>query len=314
MIPKRARPEDATLGGWLESVLASGRVVHLDREPRGEGTFPKEVVRCRTDDGRERVLFCKYAARRGASFGHRGGVGYEAQVYRNILQSSASSTPAFVGSGGDEASGQWLILEFLEGAARLAQQPARMPAAAAWLGRFHGLNAQRISDPELGFLTVYDPAYYLGWAERTLSLAANRREAVPWLPRLCNVFADVVIALLDAEQTVIHGEYTVKNVMVDGTCIRPTDWETAAIAPGEIDLVCLIDMWDPELAQACTDAYITARWPAGAPVDFAERLLAAELYLHFRWLGDGPGTIMGKERIVRFGRLETLATQLGLMS
>jgi hypothetical protein len=102
--------------------------------------------------------------------------------------------------------------------------------------------------------------------------------------------------------------------MVDGTCIRPTDWETAAIAPGEIDLVCLIDMWDPELAQACTDAYITARWPAGAPVDFAERLLAAELYLHFRWLGDGPGTIMGKERIVRFGRLETLATQLGLMS
>jgi aminoglycoside/choline kinase family phosphotransferase len=132
---------------------------------------------------------------------------------------------------------------------------------------------------------------------------------VPWLSAITERYRELIPVLLEAEQTVIHGEFTVHNVMVSDSRIYPTDWETAAVAPGEIDIMCLVDAWDAETVAACLDAYVEARWPMGAPRNLADRLLAAELYLHLRWLGESPDLMLDKRRIWRFERLEELARQ-----
>ena len=66
----------------------------------------------------------------------------------------------------------------------------------------------------------------------------------------------------------------------------PIDWESAALAAGEIDLASLTWGWDDDLASLCEQEYCLARWPDGTPDDFALRLTAARVFLHLRWLGD----------------------------
>ena len=73
--------------------------------------------------------------------------------------------------------------------------------------------------------------------------------------------------------------------MQDGV-IYPVDWESAAIAAGEIDLASLTDRWPSSIIEQCELEYQHARWPQGAPVEFERRLTTARLYLHFRWLGE----------------------------
>src|SRR5260370_33989561 len=61
----------------------------IKRETSHEGTFPKELVTCRLGDGSTRTLFCKYGIDAdNAAHGHRGGVVYEARVYRMLLRNS----------------------------------------------------------------------------------------------------------------------------------------------------------------------------------------------------------------------------------
>src|SRR5206468_1524791 len=76
---------------------ARGPLAAIRREPTPYVTsFPCEIVTCRFEDGARLRLFCKYAAKDGkCSHGQRGGVGYEARVYRRILKPDRLSTPAF---------------------------------------------------------------------------------------------------------------------------------------------------------------------------------------------------------------------------
>jgi hypothetical protein len=311
----RPRPSDEVLAERLADTLDSGGpVVLLDRQPSGSGTLPKEVVRCRLRDGTEQALFCKYAAPRLDAHGHRGGIRYEAEVYRRVLATSASPTPGFAGAVLDDEDGEdSLFLEFLEGGERLSERYQELATAARWLGRFHLEFESPSERADLSFLIRYDEDYYLGWARRTAEYAGHWKRC-PWLSRLCDRFTEVVAVLLEAPQTVIHGEYTIHNVMLVGAKVHPTDWESAAIGAGEIDVMCLVDRWPEETVELCVREYATARWGEDVPTGYAERLAAAELYLHFRWLGEHPDLMLHEKRRWRLARLELLAERLGVLA
>lgn len=210
-------------------------------------TFPNGIVACRFNDGSELRLFYKYGVspNHNATYGHRGGIAYEAAVYRHILQLLQVSMPTFYGAYTDITTGKTLlILEYLHNSAPIIETPepaAALNSAAHWIGQFHAANEARLSRAPMPFLHTYNAAYYLAWAHRTSLFAGHLHRRFPWLATLCKRFEEFVPALLAPPPTVIHGEYTPANVLVRDGIIYPIDWESAAIAMGEIDLAILTD-------------------------------------------------------------------------
>src|SRR5215831_7877724 len=80
-------PDLARLSCALDDLLP-GAVVVSRQAYIYSTTFSTEVVACRLPGGEELRLFCKYGtgADEATGYGHRGGVSYEAQVYRDLLQ------------------------------------------------------------------------------------------------------------------------------------------------------------------------------------------------------------------------------------
>jgi Phosphotransferase enzyme family len=329
-------PNLQSLTVGLASVLRS-QVTVLDRQPNTyTSTFPSEIVRCRVDGGSELLLFCKYGTGHGTSLsgitGHKGGVPYEAAVYRHVLRTSRATTPTFYGAYKDvKTDDTWLILEYLDDSVRLhrTREPsAAIGLAARWIGRFHNATEERLSRPSMHFLTRYDTEYYLGWARRASLVTGYLRPRFPWLTTLCGRFEDVVALLLASPQTIIHGEYYPKNILFRHGTVYPVDWESAAVAAGEIDLAALTENWGTEIGRQCELEYQRVRWPKGAPANFEERLCAAQIYLQFRWLCHENRDIFirkgpegerldwsheAKVNLVRLEQLRSLGERLGLI-
>ena len=157
-------------------------------------------MKCRLADGSEVRLLCKYAVGRSHnSYGHRGGVAYEAEVYRHVLQPLPVSTPTFYGLHKDAITGEtWLILEYIDRGVQVRDSNNRaldrklMYAAARGLGQFHRANESRLSPASMPFLHRHNAEYYLGWAEQTSLFAGHLHEHFPWLGTLCERFEEVV--------------------------------------------------------------------------------------------------------------------------
>ncbi len=297
----------------LEANLAAimgARTVIVDRRPNPQGsTCPSEIVTCRLDDGRELHLLWKRApGPEHAAFGHRGGVGYEALVYREVVTPSRLPAPRFWGElDGDSG----FVLEFFEGAVSADEATPiedAMAIAARWAGRFH-----RINEESHAPLTRYDAAYYRVWPRRTQELAKRWHGRLPWLAELCRRAERFMPTLVEQPTTVIHGEFTPHNVLIRAGEAYPVDWESAAIALGEIDLACLIDKWPAKTATRCEHEYQAARWHEGAPADFERRLDLARLYWNFRWLGDRPEWTSSEKVGPRFEQLRIAAERLELL-
>jgi hypothetical protein len=207
-------------------------------------------------------------------------------VYRRVLEPLRTSAPHLHATNTDPATGETtLLIDYISNAKTLDRVGLKTVLhAARWIGTFHRLNESRVSGLR-GAITEYDAAYYLGWTRRTLAFTRDR--PLPWLPAVCRCFEAVIGELLVAPVTIIHGEYYPLNILVSGDLIAPVDWEAAAIAAGEIDLACLAEGWDPEESEVLTAEYRLARWPEGVPLGFERRLAIANMYLRFRWLGDG---------------------------
>jgi hypothetical protein len=286
----------------------------LDRHVHRESsTFPIEVVTCRIDAGERLELLCKYSANREHdAHGHRGGVAYEASVYRHVLRSCGLSVPRFRGSYEDPTSGwTWLVMDYLEGA-ETADSPAGVVRAADWIGRFHAAWEGSAIRSVVMPLRIYERAYYMGWARRTVDFAGPDLAELSWLPALCDRFGEIAAVLLERPQTVIHGEYYPLNVLVDVRNVYPVDWEAAAIGPGEIDLASLTQSWPPDIVTRCERVYAAARWPEGAPVGFEEALEVARLYWLFRWLGEDRHRT-AKRLNRRIGKLRNAARRWGIV-
>lgn len=293
-LDNRDVPSQLNLEAGLTAVLAAHvpsehlRVVHREAAVY-ESTFPAEVVTCRFADGAERMFYIKYHHDdQRDSFGHKSGVAYEVMMYRDVLSRLALPVVKCYGSYVDPETGQtWLVLEFLEDSLRLEKSSLPPSEAAQWIGQFHRETAKWLARHEFVVTKRYDLDYYWSWTRRSSEHTRAAHDNYRWLPQLCRRFEEAAEDLTVAEPVIIHGEYTPHNILVARNTLYPVDWESAAIAVGEIDLAMVTDGWSEDLARDCEVAYVRSRWPDGEPGGFERRLGLARLYSQFRWLGDG---------------------------
>lgn len=328
--PATLLPDGPTLTTRLTAGLngggnETGPVTILKRElPPFMSTFPNEIVTCRLPDGRKRRVFVKYQAGQShGSYGHRGDIPYETEVYRRVLGPLLDFRPKCLGAHSDPDTGDTsLFLEYVYRNVRLSdmvwkrstRQPRAMVEAARWVGRFHAAHERCVDDRSLAFLKRYDDAYYRGWARRTLEFARPLHARFPWLARICEG-DEWFTPLMARRPTVIHGEFYAKNVLVRRHRVFMVDWESAAVAAGEIDLAALTEgkYWPAVLVRQCERAYMVARWPEDAPAGVARALDAARIYLHFRWLGERPEWSVREKNLSRYEQLHAAAKRLGLI-
>ena len=320
----RPLPDPASLAASLAAVLngrdqAPRAVTLLGRESCPfASTYPCEVVTCQLAGGPPLRLFCKHAAGMNHNaHGHRGGVGYEAAVYREVLVPLGVKVPRFYGEYYDGSSdGSLLVLEYLDDNLRINKSgdPSAMGKAARWLGTLHAAAQARVgSDQDVCPLNVYDAAYYSGWARRTSEFAGAWHDRFPWLSALCDRAGEALAPLLAAPQTVVHGEYYPRNILYHRGEVYPVDWESAAVAAGEIDLVALTEDWPDEVDRACEAEYRRVRWPGGPPAGADGTAAAARFYLLLRWLGDRPEWTSKESTLRSFEKLRTAGERAGLL-
>jgi hypothetical protein len=284
------RPSTDELAARLGALLGTRLEVKI-RELLGTGTFPKEVVRIRAEPGAAPAsLFVKYE--NDLERNHlrdRGGVPYEARVYREVLTPAGIAVDVFLGAVEGSEGRVWLVLVYLEDGIRIMKVPdgRAMVEAAAWVGRLHGAFEQRDDGVlDAPWLIRYDAARLRSWAAQAEFAVRRAPERDSSVESLIARFQAEGIDQLVRSATLIHGEYYPKNVLLAGGRIHPVDWESAAVGPGEIDLAMLTDGWPTALAGECTVRYAAARWPGSAPPEFGSRLHWARVCTQLRWLAE----------------------------
>ena len=303
---RHLRPSDRDLDAALRAVF--GDVEVLRREAHlFASSFPADVVSLQRAGTSIEVL-CKYSGGRVYDTGgHRGGVGYEAHMYADVIGPLSIDPPAYYGTYAGPEGTSWLFTEFVNDACRADEAPdpaAAICAAARWIARFHiaaGRDRAQLHD-----VLAYDEGYYTNWARRTVRFGGVWHDRVPWLRDLCAWFCEVgVFQLLGGPVTLIHGEYTPHNVLLQQGRLRPVDWESVALAAPEIDLASISEQWSPAVCAAAEAAYGDER--AFEP----GRLDAARVYWGLRWLGhsdDWSRTVRVQRRL---DHLSPVAARLG---
>jgi fructosamine-3-kinase len=291
-------PVDATtipgvdaLERGLAQVLGE-RLQVLEREPNWYGsTFPSEVVTCAVEAGELRLL-CKYEHPWANDVnGHPAGVVYEAEVYRLAVEPSGLSAPRFYGLAIDpDTDATWLVVEHLSETLRVAKapNPRAIIRAALWIGSFHRLH-ESARATAAGRINRHDRHYFVDFAKRALEHSAALETEHPFLAPLVEVFQAELVELLLDEQTVVHGDFYPENILERKGRIYPVDWASAAWSSGEIDFAALTEgHWEDKAVRAASAAYASARWGSEPTGDFAARVEAARMYLHFRAFADDP--------------------------
>jgi len=285
---------DLTRLGRAMGELLPGAVILSRQANLFSSSFLSEVVTCRLAGGEEVRLFCKYGSGpdEATGYGHRGGVSYEAQVYRDLLLPLGMRTVPFYGTHFDQCKGTtWLVLGFQQG----KRINKRLCLAARWIGEFQRAASARFRDTPPGWLKRYDPVYYTQWARRTREFAEWLGLGLTWMPQMSDGFESVAVDLLGLRPTAIHGELYPHNVILHADAAVPIDWESAAFGAGEIDLASLTEGWSAAELDQCLREYAAARWPEGLPEEFDPAFDAARLYLDFRWLGEEPAQLTDPE-------------------
>ena len=246
-----------------------------------EGSFPANIIECQLKTGERILLRLKYSTRRQSRQFKRKGIEYEAMVYNHILKNSSLSTPTYYGflkARNDDL----LLLGFLENGTLIKHaEPSAFAKAAKWIAEFHN----SFEGLEYSFLKKLDQNYFLKWIDKIEMITANEKD-IEWLGNLASYYRNNIRMLLEQPQTIIHGEFYGKNILIKDDCIFPLDWEACAIGPPEIDLAALMDGKDAERAKLAKSNYMATRFPNGVPADFEKKLTLAELYFKLRWIAE----------------------------
>lgn len=286
-------PDRELLQLGLSSILGNDASLLGRRKNSYSSTYSSEIVTCRLGNDQELDLFIKYG-RPGADSRQdfRGNTAFEAVVYRDVLQPLSLTSATFYGAFTDvDSEYTWLILAYLGEASRLNLSTRANQAlgwASRWLGQFHAATELRLASGSYSELRAHTADYYRGWADRVNESTRPFHDQYPWVPDICKRFEDSIPSLIAGPLTVIHGEYYPKNILVDGERIYPIDWQTAAIARGEMDLASLIEGWGDGPVRTAVEEYCSARWQGATPPDFAHTLTITQLYWPFRWLASNP--------------------------
>jgi hypothetical protein len=280
------------------------RIHDLRREPPPTTTsFWTERLSVQLDEGEWLPVFfkdlnpeCLIAAARGIhAMGLEPGR-RELRMYRRILLRQRFGTPELFAFRWQPSRG--LMGLFLEYAGLLKVRHSKdfthWLAAARWAAGFHS-RVSRLPPRRTRWLPRYDRAHYRHCAERIerrladLSLPDRRL-----LDEALELYAGLVEQLLSLPQSIIHGEYYGKNVVLrDGRpdeLIAVVDWESAAVGPSYLDLVSLsTGRWTTEKREALWRAYFD-RYQAetGQSLDweeFPQDLAPVQLYQALAWIG-----------------------------
>ena len=287
----------------------------LDRRPAaGNGTFRAEILTCTWNGQGPLRLRCKFLEghENNQEGGHRKGVGFEARVYDQILSATPLSLPGYYGSVTIPESGiQCLLIEYLEGSLRMNQSKGTdtLERAASWIGAFHRYWEHKAP----GFLTPYSYPYYDTWISNSRSILRETGQRGKDLLRLTDLLQERLPELVDGPLTIVHGEYYPNNILSLGDRIYPVDWESAAIAAGEIDLAGVLEGYPRERWVSIMEHYCAARWPedrGSAAASFRDRLDLARLYFYFRWIGRYPSLSHWTEQPGKLHKLEAWLSRL----
>jgi phosphotransferase family enzyme len=294
------------------------------RAPLCDSTASCEVVVCEVEGQSQQEFFFKYGGQSNSSHGARGGLDYETKVYSNILSRLDISTPKLYGSRVDALDLNWLIIEYLGDSLLLSEVPwskvgdefprhAAMNLAASWLGRFHSMCEAINLDEHFSFINIYNSDYYVGWVRRTKDFAGRLDRPYRWVNTVCSEFEKRIPVLLNGSRTVVHGEFSPNNILVRNDTIFPVDWESAAIARGEIDVASAVEGWNKKIAHQFVDCYKASRWPDGVPDDFETVLNLARVYWSLRWLGERLDWTLHEGSRRQFQRLLKDSKRAGLI-
>ena len=222
----------------------------------------------------------------------------EIQTYMEILEPHRVGAPKFYGAFTDQTEGRYLLL--IE---RVAGRPLWQVGefetwrrTARWLAEMHGRLSSlvgQVADPAC--LLRYDAAFYRLWPDRARQTVGRRARdlsgsTLAAFDRLAGRYDRVVERLLSLPVTFIHGEFYPSNVLIEGegeaARVRPVDWETAAVAPGLMDLADLSSgKWTAEQREDLAGAYREALPPSEG---FEEALNCCRLHRAVQWLGWAP--------------------------
>jgi len=315
-------PDLPTLEACISSVLAdvppeSDRPTVLQRQPNPyQSSLPSEIVTCGMGNGRTLQLFVKYdLPEKKAEHGHWYTVAHEAEVYRDVLQFLPISVPKYYGTCVNEATGQTcLVVQWIDGLRADKASWRGMLAASRWLGRFHAIVQPEDPRLSLSSLHVYDTAYYTRWAQETLRNASGLPQQFGWLSTLCERFVEAVSIMVKGPAVLVHGEFYPHNILVRDSTVYPVDWQSAAIARGELDLASLTEGWrDETLVRQCESEYEESRWPGGTPPEFHTVLALARVYWPLRWLGADPASALSPGRRWYFDQVRLQGHRAGLL-
>jgi len=203
----------------------------------------------------------------------------EIAVYRELLEPAAVGAPALRGALAENRGRRaWLFLELVDGVPLdEADDLGAWEDAARWLARLH---ARPLPPAGAARLMLYDAAWLRRWPARAL-----RRE--PALAPLADAAERAVERVSAWPAGLMHGEFYPANVLVEGTRIRPVDWETAGLGPGLLDIAALTSgSWDEQERARVERAYCDAL-PADRPRgrELADALAHARLLVAMQWLG-----------------------------
>lgn len=244
-----------------------------------EGSFPALIIRCKLKSGEAKTLRLKYSTTDLENSPARGGIEYEAYVYDNILNDITLSKPNFYGYIKNRNT-DFLLIEYLENGTLIKHTtPSAFAQAATWIALFH----KHFEGGKFPFVKRYDRDYFEGWSDKIKAVSRTNKK-LDWLSNLGKFYRENIHILLEGPETIIHGEYYGKNILLCDDVIYPIDWEACAIGPPEIDLAALLDGKDEERIQLARNSYFSTKYPDGEPEVFEKKLALAELYFKFRWI------------------------------
>lgn len=276
----------------LEDLLArmgshsSGKVEIVSRNVSLRGTHPKEIVRFTAGKGKIQEILIKYqTVIDHTGHGHRGGIEYEAKIYR-LLESLGIKVPQLLTTvRATDGTVRALILEYLSDALRVAKSldDRAVPRAVDWIAKLHRMT-KGLPPRQQKALRQWNREYFHQWGEKALTMVSEAGLPDSQLQSLVRRYEHKSDILLTDPPSLCHGEYYSINILYENGTVLPVDWESAALGPGVVDLAMLCDGWP-----ASTRNSLVRRYHSSNPISFFKKKLSmARIYVQLRWLGD-PG-------------------------
>lgn len=227
-----------------------GRMVRIVRVEEGSSdiysSHPIRRLRIELSSGESVPVVFKRIESDGATSRER-----EVSVYEELLRGGRFGAPEMYASlSDDERNLHWLFLEDVGGWKLEWCETHEWPAAFRWMARMHartsGMENELLS---LGCLEEHGPSFHcdlMDAARRSL-----RKNGEPGsLDRFDDLtkrrFGATVSHLALGPRSLVHGDASCHNLMVEDGEIRPVDWEWAAVGHPAWDVSKLLAGWGSE--------------------------------------------------------------------